>query len=117
VLDSVGSRREYQVDLSGYQILQCRCAAPIGSARCSKTVGTKTLKYLYDFGDGWEHTIKIERLTDPEPGTFYPRLIEAKGRCPPEDIGGPWGYPSSSNPSPIPNTSAIANSKNGSQTT
>jgi hypothetical protein len=55
-------------------------------------VGTKTLKYLYDFGDGWEHTIKIERLIDSEPGTLYPRLIEAKGRCPPEDIGGPWGY-------------------------
>jgi len=57
-----------------------------------KDVGTKTLKYLYDFGDGWEHTIKIERLIDPEPGILYPRLIEAKGRCPPEDIGGPWGY-------------------------
>jgi Plasmid pRiA4b ORF-3-like protein len=55
-------------------------------------VGTKTLKYLYDFGDGWEHTIKIERLIDPEPGTPYPRLIEAKGCCPPEDVGGPWGY-------------------------
>ena len=55
-------------------------------------VGTKTLRYLYDFGDGWEHTIKIERLIDPEPSTLYPRLIEAKGRCPPEDIGGPWGY-------------------------
>src|SRR6516162_9283546 len=55
-------------------------------------IGTKTLKYLYDFGDGWEHTIKIERLIDPEPGMLYPRLIEAKGRCPPEDIGGPWGY-------------------------
>lgn len=55
-------------------------------------VGTKTLKYLYDFGDGWEHTIKIERLITPEPGILYPRLIEAKGRCPPEDIGGPWGY-------------------------
>jgi hypothetical protein len=55
-------------------------------------VGTKTLKYLYDFGDGWEHTIKIERLIDPAPGIVYPRLIEAAGRCPPEDIGGPWGY-------------------------
>jgi hypothetical protein len=55
-------------------------------------VGTKTLRYLYDFGDGWEHTIKLERLIDPEPATRYPRLIEAKGRCPPEDIGGPWGY-------------------------
>jgi hypothetical protein len=55
-------------------------------------LGTKTLKYLYDFGDGWEHTIKIERLTDPEPGMVYPRLTEVSGRCPPEDCGGPWGY-------------------------
>jgi hypothetical protein len=55
-------------------------------------VGTKTLRYVYDFGDGWEHTVKIERLLDPEPGALYPRLIEATGRCPPEDVGGPWGY-------------------------
>ena len=55
-------------------------------------VGVKTLRYLYDFGDGWEHTIKIERLDDPKPGALYPRLTEAKGRCPPEDVGGPWGY-------------------------
>jgi hypothetical protein len=54
--------------------------------------GAKTLKYLYDFGDGWEHTIKIERIVDPEPDALYPRLLAAKGRCPPEDIGGPWGY-------------------------
>ena len=54
--------------------------------------GVKKLTYLYDFGDGWEHTIKIERLSDPEPGAAYPRLIEASGRCPPEDVGGPWGY-------------------------
>ena len=58
----------------------------------SEDVGTKTLRYLYDFGDGWEHTIKVEHLIDPEPGALYPRLIEASGRCPPEDIGGPWGY-------------------------
>jgi Plasmid pRiA4b ORF-3-like protein len=55
-------------------------------------IGTKKLVYLYDFGDGWEHTIKIERLADPEPEELYPRLIEVAGRCPPEDCGGPWGY-------------------------
>jgi len=55
-------------------------------------VGVKSLRYLYDFGDGWEHTIRIERVTDPVPGIAYPRLVEAVGRCPPEDVGGPWGY-------------------------
>ena len=52
----------------------------------------KSFKYLYDFGDGWEHTIKIEAITSPEPGATYPRFIDAKGRCPPEDVGGPPGY-------------------------
>ena len=55
-------------------------------------VGVKTLKYLYDFGDGWEHTVKIQRIADAIPGIPYPRLIDAVGRCPPEDVGGPWGY-------------------------
>jgi hypothetical protein len=55
-------------------------------------IGTKTMRYFYDFGDGWEHTIKIERLLDPVPRIIYPRLIEATGRCPPEDCGGPFGY-------------------------
>ena len=54
--------------------------------------GTETLKYLYDFGDGCEHTIKIERLMTREPGALYPRLIEIEGRCPPDDCGGPLGY-------------------------
>ena len=31
-------------------------------------VGTRSLKYLYDFGDGWEHSIRIERITDAIPG-------------------------------------------------
>jgi Plasmid pRiA4b ORF-3-like protein len=37
-------------------------------------IGTRKLVYLNDFGDGWEHTIKVERLADPEPGVLYPRL-------------------------------------------
>jgi hypothetical protein len=55
-------------------------------------VGARSLKYLYDFGDGWEHSVRIERITDAMPGIAYPRLVEAAGRCPPEDVGGPWAY-------------------------
>ena len=54
--------------------------------------GAKSFKYLYDFGDGWEHSIKIERIDPAVDGIGYPRLIDATGCCPPEDIGGPWGY-------------------------
>ncbi|MBY5822727.1 plasmid pRiA4b ORF-3 family protein, partial [Rhizobium leguminosarum] len=42
-------------------------------------------------GDGWTHSIKIER-TFPIVALADPMLIEATGRCPPEDVGGPWGY-------------------------
>lgn len=54
--------------------------------------GAKTLHYIYDYGDNWQHTIKIERLVDAVPGVPYPRLIDASGRCPPEDVGGWPGY-------------------------
>src|SRR5437868_13831045 len=30
--------------------------------------GVKTLHYRYDFGDGWQHTVKIERIVEPLPG-------------------------------------------------
>jgi hypothetical protein len=55
-------------------------------------VAAKSLKYLYDFGDGWEHSVRTERITVAMPGIVYPRLIEATGRCPPEDVSGPFGY-------------------------
>ncbi len=52
-------------------------------------VGQKML-YTYDFGDEWHHEIKLEEITDSdEEGCF---VVEAKGKCPPEDCGGPWGY-------------------------
>jgi Plasmid pRiA4b ORF-3-like protein len=54
--------------------------------------GTKTLNYVYDFGDNWQHSIKISKTTDPVPGNLYPRLIEVTSKCPPEDVGGIPGY-------------------------
>jgi Plasmid pRiA4b ORF-3-like protein len=52
----------------------------------------KVLRYNYDFGDDWRHTIKVERRFSAELWDEYPTLIDAKGRCPPENCGGPWGY-------------------------
>ena len=54
-------------------------------------VGDK-LNYLYDFGDGWEHVVLVEKALDPEFGTEYPVCLQGKRNCPPEDCGGPWGY-------------------------
>jgi hypothetical protein len=55
------------------------------------TVGKKLI-YEYDFGDGWEHELKIEKVPTPEPGMRYPRCTAGKRACPPDDCGGPWGY-------------------------
>jgi hypothetical protein len=50
--------------------------------------------YEYDFGDGWEHLIVVEKILPPEKGVRYPRCIKGKRACPPEDVGGMWGYES-----------------------
>ena len=49
------------------------------------------LSYLYDFGDGWEHTIVLERVETGGPAPTVTCLAGARA-CPPEDCGGPGGY-------------------------
>jgi hypothetical protein len=53
---------------------------------------SKRFKYIYDFAHEWRHTVSIVKLTVAAPGVAYPLLLEATGRCPPEDIGGRQGY-------------------------
>jgi hypothetical protein len=48
--------------------------------------------YEYDFGNSWEHEIILEQTTEPEASVEYPRCLEGARACPPEDIGGIWGY-------------------------
>lgn len=48
--------------------------------------------YEYDFGDCWEHEILIEKILSVKEGKQYPICIKGKRACPPEDIGGVWGY-------------------------
>lgn len=46
--------------------------------------GAKTIHYLYDFGDSWDHVIKLEKWFDNTTTEGLPFLLEAAGRCPPE---------------------------------
>ncbi|MDR1045068.1 MAG: plasmid pRiA4b ORF-3 family protein [Candidatus Adiutrix sp.] len=56
---------------------------------------TKVIHYTYDFGDSWEHSIKLVKAAFTPPEGFangYGCLRGARA-CPPEDIGGPYVYP------------------------
>jgi hypothetical protein len=48
--------------------------------------------YDYDFGDGWQHDIVLERIVELDPGAQYPYILAAEGACPPEDVGGIGGF-------------------------
>ena len=59
---------------------------------CKRLPRNMKFGYTYDFGDDWEHTIKVESINPADPEAVYPRLLKVVRRCPPEDCGGPWGY-------------------------
>lgn len=67
------------------------------------------LKYTYDFGDNWVHTIQVEKMPKPDevdeamhsatgwklrPDTPTPlaACVDGERAGPPEDCGGIWGY-------------------------
>jgi hypothetical protein len=48
--------------------------------------------YEYDFSDSWMHTLVVEKIFPPEKAGRYPICIAGKRACPPEDVGGTWGF-------------------------
>lgn len=48
--------------------------------------------YEYDFGDDWLHTVLVEKILPSDPVQKLPVCIKGKRACPPEDVGGSWGY-------------------------
>jgi hypothetical protein len=62
--------------------------------RLSEIVPREKLSFRceYDFGDGWLHNLLVEKVLVPEPGQHYPVCIKGLRACPPEDVGGIWGY-------------------------
>lgn len=51
-----------------------------------------SLRYIYDFGDDWIHTVTLEKIVPKEEKYHYPRCVRGKRCAPPEDIGGVWGF-------------------------
>lgn len=52
----------------------------------------KKAAYIYDFGDEWEHDVRLEKIVPRNPAIKYPVCLAGKRACPPEDCGGIWGY-------------------------
>ena len=49
--------------------------------------------YCYDFGDSWHHTVTVEKVSDIPEGHYVEMLCsDGERHCPPEDVGGSWGY-------------------------
>jgi len=68
------------MDLSRAKLSQ---VAPVPKAK---------LKYVYDFGDDWEHAIVVKKLVPREPEVRYPVCLKGVRATPPADCGGVWGY-------------------------
>lgn len=62
--------------------------------KLNKVIAKEKTKFLYhyDFGDGWEHEIVVEKIIPSEQELKHPVCLEGERRGPPEDSGGPHGY-------------------------
>jgi hypothetical protein len=50
------------------------------------------MSYEYDFGDGWDHLVVLEKVLPSAPGVRFPMVVAGARACPPEDVGGIAGY-------------------------
>ena len=52
-----------------------------------------TIVYEYDFGDDWKHKVTLRSYRDFIEGEKREcTVISGEGACPPDDVGGVWGY-------------------------
>jgi hypothetical protein len=91
----------YQFDVNGTPIVDGRVADELNDSDVLAEEAhldhylareLKPFTYEYDFGDSWSHRLVLEKVLPAEPNTRYPRCLGGARRCPPEDVGGVWGY-------------------------
>jgi hypothetical protein len=52
----------------------------------------KRFIYEYDFGDGWQHELTLEKVLPPNTAFKHSVCVAGKNSCPPDDCGGIGGY-------------------------
>jgi len=77
----------------GFEDFECEDSTTTMLSEILPKTGKRfAFKYEYDFGDGWEHEVLYEGSPPLEKGKKYPHCLEGERACPPEDVGGVWGY-------------------------
>jgi hypothetical protein len=52
----------------------------------------KKFDYEYDFGDGWQHEVIVEKVLPSDAAFRHPTCLAGANACPPDDCGGMGGY-------------------------
>jgi Plasmid pRiA4b ORF-3-like protein len=78
-------KKDYAVPRLGG--LGCHDARKIKLADLHFRINERFL-YEYDFGDLWQHQVRIEKRLEIEPSRSYPMCVGGQWAGPPEDCGG-----------------------------
>jgi hypothetical protein len=54
--------------------------------------------YTYNYFAGWTCDLRVEQITDTQPGRTYPRCTGGRRAGPPEDWGGAWAFAEQTQP-------------------
>jgi Plasmid pRiA4b ORF-3-like protein len=89
----IASNGEYFVPKSEYNDMGFNTTIydKVKLSKLLQFVGNKMV-YEYDFGDGWEHVVRLVKVLPHDKAMKLPVCISGKMACPPEDCGGICGY-------------------------
>ena len=88
-----GTARDDDYFVTEYDVEEGDDGTPEEEARLDQVLREPgdRIRYEYDFGDGWDHELRLEKVGDVDDGG-RPRCTGGRLACPPEDVGGVGGY-------------------------
>ena len=92
----MGPKRDHRIQrfLTAYDLEEGDEGIAEADVRLDETLRAPgdRLFYEYDFGDGWDHTLKLEAVDDAGDQPVEVRVTGGRRACPPEDVGGIGSY-------------------------